>query len=651
MGDACCGPQSEPPHAEDDVPTLWQVREIQCAAIAGAFLATGLLASAVSSSPVGTFAFCSAIVVGGSTFIPSTMRRLGRGQLGVGTLMTAAAVGAVLLGEIAEAAMLAFLFSISEALEEYAITRMRTGLRSLLNLVPEIVTVRRRSHELVVTPSELSVGDIMIIRPGERVATDGIVRDGTSIVDCSAITGESIAVEVWPGRNVLAASVNGGGVLEIEVTATTTDSSLARVVHIVEEAQGRKGDRQRLAERVARPLVPGIMVVAFLIALIGSLLGDPQLWIERSLVVLVAAAPCAFAIAVPVTVVASVGASARLGAVVKGGAALEALADIRILAIDKTGTLTRNHPRVTDVIVADGSSQREVLGVAAALESRSEHPLAAAILASGPRDSLRASALRAVPGSGVLGIVEGEMARLGKPGFVEAGDLGPTVRNLEMAGRTVILVERSDHLLGAIAVQDEVRPEAADAIGALPALGIERVVMLSGDNDRSATAVGRIVGVDEVYAELEPGDKARLVRALQPYGATGMVGDGINDAPALATADVGIAMGAMGSDVAIEAADVALMGEDLGSLPAVIDHARRANVIMRQSLALSGAILIALVPLAAFGVLGLAAVVVTHELAEVLVIGNGLRAGRRPNWARYRAPQDNIHYLFPTEST
>ena len=650
MADACCGSQAEPPHVEDGVPTLWQVREIQCAAVAGAFLATGLLASAAGSSPVGTFAFGSAIVVGGSTFIPSTMRRLIRGQVGVGTLMTAAAIGAVLLGEIAEAAMLAFLFSISEALEEYALTRMRIGLRSLLNLVPERVTVRRDDIELTVAPSELRVGDLMIIRPGERVATDGVVRDGASNVDCSAITGESIAVEVWPGRDVLAASVNGGGALEIEVTAATSDSSLARVVHIVEEAQERKGDRQRLAERVARPLVPGIMVVAFLIAVIGSLVGDPQLWIERSLVVLVAAAPCAFAIAVPVTVVASVSASARLGAIVKGGAALEALADIRVLAFDKTGTLTRNRPRVTDVIVADGSSQQEVLGVAAALESRSEHPLAVAILASRPRDSHRATALRAVPGSGVLGIVDGEMARLGKPGFVEVGDLGPTVRDLESAGRTVILVERSDHLLGAIAVQDEVRPEAADAVRALPALGVERIVMLSGDNDRSATAVGRIVGVGEVYADLEPGDKARLMRALQLHGSTAMVGDGINDAPALATADVGIAMGAMGSDVAIEAADVALMGEDLGSLPAVIDHARRANTIMRQSLVLSGAILLALVPLAAFGILGLATVVVAHELAEVLVIGNGLRAGRRPNWSRYRAPQDNIHHLFPTGS-
>ena len=635
-----------------EVPAPWRIRRIQGALLAGLFLAAGFLGSIENTSPVGRAAFWSAIIVGGSTFVPGTLRGLLRGQLGVGTLMTAAAVGAILLGEVAEAATLTFLLSISEALEDYAISRMRTRLRTLVGLSPASVRVRRDGSEVTIAATELRAPDIMLVGPGDRFATDGIVRDGTSNVDFSVITGESVAVQVSPGRQVLAAAVNGGSMLEVEVTAPPAESSLARVIRIVESAQDRKGERERVAERLARPLVPAVLAGALLLAVVGSILGDPQVWIARALVVLVAAAPCALAIAVPVTVVAAVGASARFGAIIKGGAALEALADVRILAVGKTGTLTRNQPRITEVIVADGSSQQEVLGIAAALEARSDHSFAATVIAAGPRETYRATALRAVPGSGVLGIVEGEMARLGKPSFVEIGDLGPTVRDLEAVGRTVVAVERSDYILGAIAICDEVRPEAADAIRALPALGIDRVVMLSGDNERASLAVGRTVGIGEVYGDLEPGDKARLVKALQLYGPTGMVGDGVSDGFALAGADVGIAFGARGNAVAIDTADVALMGEDIGILPAVIDHAQRASAIMRQSLALSSATLLALVPLAAFGVMGLAAVVVAHELAELLVIANGLRAGRRSRWAKFRTPDpDNVRHLFPTTAS
>jgi len=434
-------------------------------------------------------------------------------------------------------------------------------------------------------------------------------------------------VEVEPGAAVLAAAINGGGVLEVEVTARTTDSSLARVVHIVEEAQDRKGDSQRLAERIARPLVPAIMVVAAAVAVVGSLAGDPEVWIGRALVVLVAAAPCAFAISVPVTVVAAVGAAAKMGALVKGGAALEALAGVGVVALDKTGTLTANRPAVVDVIAADGSDRDEVLRTAAALEARSEHPLAAAILAAA--DGGEADDVQAVTGHGLTGVVDGRPARLGKPGFVDAGDLDRTVEALQREGSTVVLVERDGHLLGAIAVRDELRPEAPAVVAALRRLGVDRVAMLTGDNRRTATALAETAGVDEVHAELLPEDKVRIVSELRARGRVAMVGDGINDAPALATADVGLAMGAAGSDVAIEAADVALMGEQLTHLSDVIAHARRAGRIMRQNLVLSGLIIGTLIPLAALGVLGLATVVATHELAEIVVIANGVRAGRR----------------------
>ena len=627
MGDACCGHDN--PVVETEAPqSFWRIREVQAAGLAGVFLAAGLIAAAVDADVVSRVGFGLALVVGGTTFVPSSLRGLLKGRLGVGTLMTIAAIGAVLLGEYGEAASLAFLFSISEAIEGFALSRTRRGLRSLLSLVPESVTVRRDGVESEVEPSDLRVGDLMVISPGQRLATDGVIRSGRSSVDLSAITGESVPVEVEPGRDVMAAAINGGGVLEVEITARTTDSSLSRIVHIVEEAQERKGDSQRLAERVARPLVPGIMVVAAGIAIAGSILGDPELWIGRSLVVLVAAAPCAFAIAVPVTVVAAIGASARMGALVKGGAALEALGGIRVVALDKTGTLTRNRPSVIDVVPADGSTRDQVLDVAAALEARSEHPLAAAILAATPH-RVDANDVQAVTGSGLTGIVDGKHARLGRPGFIAPEDLAATVQHLQGEGSTVVLVEHDDILLGAIAVRDELRPEAPQVVAALRRMGIERIVMLTGDNRRAAEALGKLVGVDEVHSELLPEEKVFVVERLQAVGPTAMVGDGINDAPALATAQVGLAMGAMGSDVAIEAADVALMGEDLTHLPEVLAHARRAGRIMRQNLMLSALILLTLVPLAALGVLGLATVVATHELAEVFVILNGVRAGRR----------------------
>lgn len=629
MGDACCGPgETHVPSSagEDQQPVaFWRILEVRLAVVSGGFLLVGLC----SEDAFATGFFAVGLLVGGWTFVPGSLANLLKGRLGVGTLMTIAAVGAVALGEYGEAASLAFLFSISEALEGWAVARTRRGLRALLSLVPPRVTLKRGLLTDEVEPAALQIGDVMIVGPGHRVATDGIVRKGNSAVDLSALTGESVPVEIGPGSEVAAAAMNGTGVLEIEVTARTTDSSLARIVHIVEEAQERKGASQRLAERVARPLVPGILIVASLIAVVGSILGDPDVWLQRSLVVLVAAAPCAFAISVPVTVVAAVGAAARMGALIKGGAALEALSRVRLVALDKTGTLTRNRPEVIGVVAVRGSTESDVVRVAAQLEVHSEHPLAAAILRAGPENVSSADDVAAVIGNGLEGHIDGLPARLGKPGFIPAGALSDQVERAQSAGATVVLVELDGRLLGLVAVRDELRPEAAGVVRSLHRLGIREVAMLTGDNRRTAVALGAQAGISSVHAELLPEDKLRIVESLQKQGPVAMVGDGINDAPALATADVGIAMGAMGSDVAIEAADVALMGEELVHLPDVLLHARRAGRIMRQNLALSAAILLILVPLAATGVLGLAAVVLTHELAEVVVIANGVRAGRR----------------------
>ncbi len=630
MSDACGCDEPTTEGAEEneqEAERLVDVSELRAAAVAGVLLLAGY-ATGWAGGPdlLGQVLLWAALLVGASTFVPSTLRRLAKRKIGVGTLMTIAAVGAVLLGEVGEAAMLAFLYSISEGLEEYSLARTRRGLRALLSLVPDQATVLRDGAQVVVAPADLRVGDLMLVRPGERVATDGVIRAGRTSLDVSAITGESVPVEAGPGQDVFAGSINGTGALEVEVTTTAADNSLARIVRIVEAEQSRKGTSQRLADRIAKPLVPGVLVVAALIAVVGSLLGDPATWIERALVVLVAASPCALAISVPVTVVAAIGAASRLGVLVKGGAALEALGAIRGIALDKTGTLTANRPQVVEVATTGGAARDEVLTVAAALEARSEHPLARAILAA--VDTIAdAQDVEAVTGAGLTGTVHGRPARLGRPGWLEAGLLAADIKRMQTGGATAVLVEHAGTVIGAIAVRDELRPEAAEVVAELRRSGYE-VAMLTGDNHATAAALAAQAGIEQVHAELRPEDKAAIVAQLRQQRPTAMVGDGVNDAPALATADLGIAMGAMGTDVAIETADVALMGEDLRHLPQALDHARRARRIMLQNIGLSLVIITALMPLALFGVLGLAAVVLVHEIAEVVIIANGVRAGR-----------------------
>ncbi|CDO08076.1 heavy metal translocating P-type ATPase [Mycolicibacterium cosmeticum] len=630
MSDACgCG-NGEPRGADEqdrEPERVWQIKELQFAALSGVLLLAAVIAGFLDAAePVVLALEAVALLAGAYTFVPSTLKRLATGKIGVGTLMTIAAVGAVILGEVGEAAMLAFLFSISEGLEEYSLARTRRGLRALLSLVPDEATVLRDGAEKTVAPADLRIGDRMLVKPGERVATDGIIRHGRTALDVSAITGESVPVEVGPGDEVFAGSINGTGALEVEVSTTAEDNSLARIVRIVEAEQTRKGASQRLADRIAKPLVPGIMIVAALIAVIGSLLGDSATWIERALVVLVAASPCALAISVPVTVVAAIGAASKLGALVKGGAALEGLGKIRGVALDKTGTLTANRPAVIDVATTDGATRAQVLDVAAALEARSEHPLAAAILAA-VDDVTPATDVEAVTGAGLTGHRDGHPIRLGRPGWLDPGPLAGDVARMQRTGATAVLVEDDGEVIGAIAVRDELRHEAAEVVARLRRDGYH-VAMLTGDNQATAAALARNVGIEDVHAELRPEDKARLIEQLRAQRPTAMVGDGVNDAPALATADVGIAMGAMGTDVAIETADVALMGEDLRHLPQTFSHARRARRIMLQNVGLSLGLIIVLMPLALFGVLGLAAVVLVHELAEIVVIANGVRAGR-----------------------
>ena len=605
----------------------WKDPELLLPIFSGVALITGLALDWSDLETPATVLYWVGLLLGAYTFAPGAIRNLvTKRKLGIGLLMTISAVGAVILGFVGEAAALAFLYSIAEALEDKAMDRAQGGLRALLKLVPQTATVLRDGTAAEVAAKDLEVGELMLVRPGERIATDGIIRSGRSSLDTSAITGESIPEEVAPGDEVPAGAINSAGVLEVETTAAGTDNSLTTLVDLVEQAQAEKGDRARIADRIAQPLVPGVMILAVLVGVIGSLLGDPETWITRALVVLVAASPCALAISVPLTVVAAIGAASQFGVVIKSGAAFERLGGIRHLAVDKTGTLTRNQPEVTGVVPADGFDRPQVLSFAAAVEQQSTHPLAAAIAAAGP-EAPTASDISEEAGHGIGGTVEGRRVLVGSPRWIDAGPLKADVERMESEGQTCVLVTVDDALAGAIGVRDELRPEVPEAVQALHANDVE-VSMLTGDNTRTARALAGIAGIDDVRAELRPEDKASIVAEFSSKTPTAMIGDGINDAPALAGATVGIAMGATGSDAAIESADVAFTGHDLRLIPQALQHARRGSRIINQNIVLSLAIIIVLMPLAISGVLGLAAVVLVHEVAEVIVILNGLRAAQ-----------------------
>ncbi|MDO5731524.1 heavy metal translocating P-type ATPase [Corynebacterium sphenisci] len=600
----------------------------------GVALVAGLLLDRAGAAIPAQVAYWAALLLGGSTFIPGTLRRFAADRKpGVGLLMTISAIGAVALGHVAEAAMLAFLFSIAEALEDRAMDRARAGLRGLLELVPDTAEVRRGLLTQTIPAAEIAVGDTLLVRPGDRIATDGVVRVGAGSVDASAITGESIPVAVGPGDEVRAGSINGSAALEVEAANPGADNSLTAIVALVEQAQAEKGDRARMADRLARPLVPAVIVVALAVAVLGAILGDPAVWVTRALVVLVAASPCALAISVPVTVISGIGAASRFGVIVKSGAAFERLGGIRHVALDKTGTLTANRPVVERVRPVAGGAGDRVLALAAALERRSSHPLATAIVAAADAagvGDLVAEEVEERPGTGVAGVVDGAAVEVGNPRHLAGGlpaDLAAELDELEAAGMTVVALSVAGAVAGVIGVRDNLRAEAAEAVAALHAADI-RVSMLTGDNAAAAAALGAEAGIDDVRAALRPEQKSAAVRELSAAAPTAMIGDGVNDAPALAAAEVGIAMGATGSDAAIESADVAFTGHDLRLIPRALAHARRCRSIITQNLVISALIVVVLPPLAVTGVLGLGGIVLIHEAAEVLVIINGLRAAR-----------------------
>ncbi len=588
-----------------------------------------------SVEPVG---YSAAAILGGRHFFLEGVRGLWKEhEVGIEILMSAAAIGAALLGLWDEAAVLVFLYATAEALEEYAYARTRSAIRSLLDLAPQDARVLRDGEETTVPATALHPGDRFIVRPGEAIATDGVIVEGESAVNEASVTGESVPVEKRPGSKVFAGTVNTQGALIVDATTSFEDNTLSKIIHLVEEAQERKGRLQRFFERFSRRYSPAVLGGALLLLVVPPLFGQPFLpWALRAVVLLVAAAPCALVMSTPVAIAAGIGIAGRNGVLIKGGLHLENLGRVRIVAFDKTGTLTLGDPEVTDVVPVDGVTIEGLLAVAGSVEQLSEHPLAEAIVKRAQREGVAlqpAASCRALTGLGMEGRLNGEVAFVGRPALFEERAVGlepvrGAVERFEGEGKTVVGVGKDQTLLGVLALRDRIRPEAKETVDALHRAGV-KVAMLTGDNERTAAAIAGQVGIDHIHAGLKPEEKVSYVeRMAREVGPVAMVGDGINDAPALAAATVGIAMGTAGTDVAIETADVALMADDLHKVVYAIRLGRLARAVSVQNIVFSLLVLSVLIPTALLGAMTVVAAVVVHEVSELLAVANGLRVGR-----------------------
>ena len=617
----------------------WRFPTMRDALAAGVIAGlTWIIGHLMGLRAVEPFGYGLAMIVGGRHFFLEGIHELrNEREVGIEILMSAAAGGAALLGLWDEAAALVFLYATAEALEEYAYARTRSAIRGLLDLAPPQACVLRGSRQEIVPTSDINVGDLLLVRPGGAIATDGIVREGTSAVDESPVTGESMPVEKQPGARVFAGSVNRQGALVVEATATFADNTLSKIIHLVEEAQEQKGRLQRFIERFGRRYSPGVLVAALLLLAIPPAFGQPWLpWALRAVVLLVAAAPCALVMSTPVAAAAGIGIAGRSGVLIKGGIHLENLGRVRIVVFDKTGTLTRGAPEVTDVIPAAGEAAERLLSVAASVERYSEHPLGEAIVHHAEQTKVAVAAaadFEALTGFGARARVNGQMAFVGNPAlFQQQGIPLDSVRaaleTLQEQGKTAVAVGVDHTMLGILGIQDRIRPGAREVIDALHRSGI-RTAMLTGDNARTAAAIARELGIDHVHADLKPEDKVRHIREIEEkHGPAAMVGDGINDAPALAAATVGIAMGAAGTDAAIEASDVALMADDLSKVGYAIRLGKAARTISVQNIVFSLLVLSVLIPSALIGALSVVVAVAAHEVSELIAVANGLRVAR-----------------------
>ncbi|HBV22334.1 MAG TPA: cadmium-translocating P-type ATPase [Jeotgalicoccus sp.] len=609
-------------------------------------IAFGFISMAVNGNDniLTPLLFIASMLIGGSNMLKTGLINLTKLEFDMRTLMTVAVIGGVLIGEWAEVAIVVVLFAISEALERFSMERARKSISSLMDIVPKEALIKRNGHEQLVHVDDIKVNDIMMVKPGQKIAMDGIITSGHSSVNQSAITGESLPVEKSNNDEVFAGTLNEEGFLEVKITKLIEDTTISKIIHLVEEAQGERAPAQAFVDKFAKYYTPAIMVLALLVAIIPPLFfnADWSTWVYQGLAVLVVGCPCALVISTPISIVSAIGNAAKHGVLIKGGIHLEEMGGLKAIAFDKTGTLTKGVPILTDYEILNSETNKtELISIISALENRSQHPLASAIIKKA--DSMNAdynniviNHFSSITGRGIQGDVNNETYYIGSPAlFTELNmpdftkEVHNKVTSLQEQGKTVMLAGTNDKVLALIAVADEVRETSQRVIQKLHEAGIEKTVMLTGDNHSTAAAISKHVGVTDVQSELMPEDKLNVINKLkEKYKHVGMVGDGVNDAPALAASTVGIAMGGAGTDTALETADVALMGDDLRKLPFTVKLSRKTLNIIKANITFAIAIKVLALLLVIPGWLTLWIAILSDMGATILVALNSMRLMR-----------------------
>ncbi|MBR7553129.1 heavy metal translocating P-type ATPase [Allobacillus sp. GCM10007491] len=610
------------------------------------FMAFGFLSMFVNGSDnvVTALLFIASMLVGGVSLLKTGLQNLVRFEFDMRTLMTIAVIGGVIIGEWAEVSVVVILFAISEELERFSMDQARKSIQSLMDIAPNKAIVKRFGQETTVHVDEIVVGDTMIVKPGQKIAMDGVILSGSSSINQAAITGESVPVEKTEADEVFAGTLNEEGHLEVKVTKLVDDTTLAKIIHLVEEAQAERAPSQAFVDRFAKYYTPIIMVIAALVAILPPLFFEAswETWVYQGLAVLVVGCPCALVISTPISIVSAIGNAAKKGVLVKGGIYLEEIGGLKAMAFDKTGTLTKGVPVVTNIELVDQEAdENEVLQKVSALENRSQHPLASAILKTADEklidyQSVEVSDFTSITGKGIQGDIDGSTYYVGSPNLfneLTMNKLDPTVKEkvqaLQNEGKTVLIAGTKENVELILAVADEVREASQSVIEKLHRAGIEKTVMLTGDNANTAQAIGKQVGVTDVRSELLPQDKLEVIRSLRDsHKQVAMIGDGVNDAPALAASTVGIAMGGAGTDTALETADVALMGDDLEKLPFLVRLSRKTLNTIKGNITFAIAIKVAALLLVIPGWLTLWIAILSDMGATVLVALNSMRLMR-----------------------
>ncbi|MEW9502327.1 heavy metal translocating P-type ATPase [Jeotgalibacillus marinus] len=613
--------------------SFWKNKEIQTMLASLPFLIGGwvVLLQQGEDNITAILLFSLSIIIGGHRLLKTGLLNLTRFEFDMKTLMTIAVIGAAIIGEWGEGAVVVFLFAISEVLERYSMDRARNSIRSLMEIAPQQVTILKGGHEQLVPVEKALIGDMMLIKPGQKIPLDGEVVKGSSYVNQAAITGESVSVHKSTSDEVFAGTLNEEGALEVRVTKWVNDTTLAKIIHLVEEAQAEKAPSQAFVDRFAKYYTPAIMMIALLVATMPPLLfaGDWSEWIYRGLAILVVGCPCALVISTPVAIVTAIGHAAKQGVLIKGGVHLEQAGRITTVAFDKTGTLTEGRPKITHVEAFSTMNEEEIVSYAAAIERFSQHPLALAVIdrAKG-LPVLQAEDFQSITGKGVQATIDGKEYWVGRSNdFKELPlEVNEAIQTLREDGQTVMLFGQGDTILGCLAAADSVRSESESIVQALHKEGVTNTVMLTGDHTLSASAIGKKLGIKTVEANLLPEEKLDKIRNLQQsHGKVAMIGDGVNDAPALATADVGIAMGGAGTDTALETADIALMSDDLHQLPATIRLSRKTLKIIKQNVAFALGLKVLALLLIIPGWLTLWLAIFADMGATLIVVFNSLR--------------------------